>query len=173
MKINERLEIEIRLKDGLSIRNIANKLNKSPSTILREIEKYKHLVKNPKVITLKTKSENDIIVNHPCSILKKTPYVCNSCFRYINKTCSYHFMVYDGYKAQLKYEKLKSISNIKKNNSDLIREINRLLSLGQTKSHIYLSMKEKYNDEMFSQTTMYNLINRGILIDINKKKRLI
>lgn len=71
MNLKERLEIEIRLKEKESIRSISRKLNKNATTIIREIKNRKKLLKNNKVIVLNEKSDDEILLEHPCSILKK------------------------------------------------------------------------------------------------------
>lgn len=143
MNLKEILEIEIRLKEKESIRSISRKLNKNATTIIREIKNRKKLLKNNKVIVLNKKSDDEILLEHPCSILKKSPYVCNGCNRYIKNTCSYHYVVYKAEEVQIVYENLKRKSNSKIQKEDLVKTINELLELGQPISHIYISLKEK------------------------------
>lgn len=171
MTLNERIEIEIRLKENESIRNIAKKLNKSPSTILREINKRKIVLKNNKILELRKYKEEEIMNNHPCNILKETPYLCNGCIRYLNNNCNYHYIIYKGEKANDDYRVLKSNSNKLKSKLELKCEISKYLRLGQPITHIYLSLKEKYNEKMVSITTIYNWINSGKII-YKKKERV-
>ena len=48
MKLEERILIEIRLKEGKSISKISKEMNKSKTTISNEIKKYKSLKRNKK-----------------------------------------------------------------------------------------------------------------------------
>lgn len=95
MTKKERFKIENALNQNLSIRAIANILNKAPSTMQREIKKNSIIKRNTKVIILNKQTDEVVIKEHPCSILKKSPYVCNGCPRYINNHCTYHYRVYD------------------------------------------------------------------------------
>ena len=101
--------------------------------------------------------------------MNKSPYVCNNCPRYTNNHCTYHYLEYIGSNAHEKYLKLKSISNKIQENIDLIKEINEALIKGQPISHIYLILLEKYKNNIISKSTIYNWINKGILIYQKKK----
>ena len=101
--------------------------------------------------------------------MNKSPYVCNNCPRYTNNHCTYHYLEYKGSNAHEKYLKLKSISNKIQENIDLIKEINKALVKGQLISHIYLTLLEKYKNNIISKFTIYNWINKGILIYQKKK----
>ncbi|WP_277283762.1 helix-turn-helix domain-containing protein [Sneathia sanguinegens] len=52
MKLEERILIEIRLKEGKSISKISKEMNKSKTTISNEIKKYKSLKRNKKMFEL-------------------------------------------------------------------------------------------------------------------------
>lgn len=101
--------------------------------------------------------------------MNKSPYVCNNCPRYTNNHCTYHYLEYIGSNAHEKYLKLKSISNKTQENIDLIKEINEALVKVQPISHIYLTLLEKYKNNIISKSTIYNWINKGILIYQKKK----
>ncbi|WP_155729846.1 hypothetical protein [Streptobacillus moniliformis] len=47
------------------------------------------------------------IEDNICEILKKQPIVCNKCPRYINKLCTYDYVVYDSKIAQASYDRNK------------------------------------------------------------------
>ena len=52
MKLEERILIEIRLKEGKSISKISKEMNKSKTKISNEIKKYKSLKRNKKMFEL-------------------------------------------------------------------------------------------------------------------------
>lgn len=118
---------------------------------------------------LHNRSDEEILNTHSCEILNKSPYVCNNCPRYTNNHCTYHYLEYIGSNAHEKYLKLKSISNKTQENIDLIKEINEALVKGKPISHIYLTLLEKYKNNIISKSTIYNWINKGILIYQKKK----
>lgn len=170
MKLEEKIKIQLRLEEGFSIKKIALLLLKTVSTISREILKYRYVKRNNKVIRLKERTDKEILNEHPCELLKISPYVCNACPRYTSNHCSYDYVVYDGNKAYSESIKIKSEANKKKLNLKLINHINELLAKGQPISHLYQILEEKYNENMVSKTTIYNWINEGI---IKYKKRKI
>ena len=104
LKKNERVIISYELSNGKTIKEIATILNKSISTISWEIKRNKKLVVNNKVINIKNNTNYEMLENNVCSLLKKTPYVCNACPRYLRNTCSYHYIIYDEAISQSNYE---------------------------------------------------------------------
>lgn len=170
MKLEEKIKIQLYLEEGFSIKKIALLLFKTVSTISREILKYRFVKRNNKVFELNKKIDIEILNEHPCKLLKISPYVCNGCPRYTNNHCSYHFVVYDGNKAHSESLAIKSKANQKKVNLELVNNINELIEKGQPISHLYQILKEKYNENIISKTTIYNWIKDGI---IKYKKRKI
>ncbi|WP_156683029.1 IS30 family transposase [Oceanivirga miroungae] len=173
MKLKDRIEIEIRLRENTGIREIARLLNVNPSTVSREIKKNRMVCRNKKVIELNYRDNEEILETHPCELLTKSPNVCNGCPRYINNHCYYHYVIYNAEQADNNYLKLKSESNSKIKNEvvqiELKKDIQKLLNLGQPISHIHISLKEIYKDDMVSIQTIYDWISKGI-VKYTKKK---
>lgn len=155
----ERTIIMYELKNGKSIKEISNNLKKSTSTISREIKRNRQIVRNKKRIGI---SEIMSIEKHICSILQKSPYVCNNCPKYNNNTCTYDYVVYDNNISQELYKSRVSSVKYKKINKydNILEHIQEKLDLGQPIHHILtnITLKEKP-----SKTTIYNLINSGKL----------
>ncbi|MBS9784504.1 MAG: IS30 family transposase [Oceanivirga sp.] len=169
MNLKTRIELEIRLRENKSMREIAKLLNISHTTILREIKKNKIVLRNKKPLELNYRTDNDILETHPCELLTKSPYVCNGCPRYINNHCNYHYVIYKSEEAKNMYKKIKELNNIKIN---LIKDIQKGLRLGQPISHIHIYLKEKYKDDMVSLTTIYKWIDKGIIKYTKKKIKI-
>ncbi|WP_067139059.1 helix-turn-helix domain-containing protein [Oceanivirga salmonicida] len=88
MDLKTRFEIEFALKENKSIREIANILKINPSTVSREIKKYKQLIKNKRAVNLNKKEADKVLIKkHPCNILKTGVKVCNGCTRYLKNNC--------------------------------------------------------------------------------------
>ena len=78
----ERILIEVRLKDGWSLKDIAKELNRSLSTISREIKRNRMVERNVKIFEYNNiKTDEEILENNYCNLLKQSPYVCNNCPR--------------------------------------------------------------------------------------------
>ena len=76
---------EVRLKDGWSLKDIAKELNRSLSTISREIKRNRMVERNVKIFEYNNiKTDEEILKNNHCDLLKRSPYVCNSCPRYFS-----------------------------------------------------------------------------------------
>ena len=76
LSYEDRKNIEDGLNDNISISQIAKDLNRSHSTILREIDRNK-VYSKPK--TYGTYKNNNYDRDISCERLSKPPYVCNGC----------------------------------------------------------------------------------------------
>ncbi|WP_415635714.1 hypothetical protein, partial [Pseudostreptobacillus hongkongensis] len=83
-------------------------------------------------------------------LLKRSPYVCNSCPRYFSKNCTKHYIVYKSIISHKKSLHRRTTSRITESKIMMLKEIQRLLDLKQT---------------------IYSYINNGLLIKMNKRKR--
>lgn len=163
LKFNDRVKIEIYLKEGKTIREISNLLKFSYHTILREIT-------NRRIIKINDKLPNSHIYNiedHICDILKKQPVVCNKCPKYIRNTCNYDYIVYEPKHSQEQYLKGKSKKTTSKKEM-FLKIVEKCIKQGQPLSHIEVLLKKKYEDGV-SRKTIYNWIEQG-LIKYNKRK---
>ena len=77
LSYEDRKNIEDGLNDNKSINQIAKELNRSHSSILREIDRNKSYTK-PTNWSINKKYENPNY-NFHCIKLDKSPYVCNGC----------------------------------------------------------------------------------------------
>lgn len=167
MELKNRILIQEFLKMGLSLSNISKRLNLSKSTISREIKNNRTFKLNIRKISL---SKNTIDDNQ-CSLLKKPPYVCNNCIRYIKNTCvSNNYLIYDANIAIIEANKRRISNNIVNDKELIIKDINNLLKKRQPISHIHASLSKKYNN-MPSKQTIYNWINKGIITYSKQKYR--
>ena len=147
----ERNLIEVRLKDGWSLKDIAKELNRSLSTISREIKRNRMVERNVKIFEYNNiKTYEEILKNNHCDLLKRSPYVCNSCPRYFSKNCTKHYIVYKSIISHKKSLHRRTTSRITESKIMMLKEIQRLLDLKQT---------------------IYSYINNGLLIKMNKRKR--
>ena len=90
LKQEQRIKIDVYLREGKTITEISEILGYSYQTILREINNRSILVYNSKVIKhIKIKEE------HIRTLLEKQPKVCNKCPKFKRNTCCYDYIVYD------------------------------------------------------------------------------
>lgn len=166
MDLKNRMKIEIFLKEGLSLKSIANKLEVSVSTVSREIKRNKIIEQN-----LKNTDKKEI--KSTCELLKLPPYVCNGCPRYLNKTCTKHYEIYCSNIANEKSFSRKSAANIKNIDKriEIVKLLNDLLSKKQTIGHIHSVLKETYPNDAPTIQTIYNWIKKGIIKHNLKKYR--
>ena len=159
LSYEERVCIEDGLNNNKSVNQIAKELNRSHSTLLREIDRNKIYTKSNYGNPSKT-----IYLDYSfdCEKLKKKPYVCNGCSS--RKGCRKHRFTYYARESQISYEKLiKSCrQGINLNEEDVFninKVITPLIKKGQTINHIYINHPELLD---FSKVTFYNYINAGV-----------
>ena len=168
----ERILIEVRLKDGWSLKDIAKELNRSLSTISREIKRNRMVERNVKIFEYNNiKTDEEILENNYCNLLKQSPYVCNNCPRYFSKNCTKHYIVYKSIISHKKSLHRRTNSRITESKIMMLKEIQRLLDLNQTIFHISEVIKIKYPKDSVSVQTIYSYINNRLLIKMNKRKR--
>lgn len=183
----ERQYIEIGLNKGRNFVELAKDLNKSRTTIMREIQKHK-FKKIPTSFNnsgnrckhkfecrkFNCNSDAKCYEEDICEKLLKTPYVCNSCEQKM-KCRKIKYYYYSKF-ANNEYEEVRTESRLGINLSkEEVYELDKLISpllkdKKQNISHIY----SNHPDEIwFSRTTMYNYIDLGIFtvknIDLPRK----
>lgn len=185
LSLTSRCMIEQYIAYGYSFREIADMLGYQPSTISREVKKYRTFVmpKSPtcaKYGECRNKSHctmaecTDYQVPH-CKKLDKAPFVCNSCPS--QDFCSREHAYYHARKADAKSHAVKSESrksvHLDENEVKVLNElVSPLIKKGQSLSHIYAN----HSDEIgIARRTMYNYVDKCILdarnIDLPRKVR--
>lgn len=185
LSLTNRCMIEQYIAYGYSFREIAGELGYQPSTISREVKKYRTFVMPKSVVCGKygecrNKSHcvmtecADYQVPH-CKKLDKAPFVCNNCPS--QDFCSREHAYYHARKADAKSHAVKSESRKSvHHDEDEVRQLNELVSPliknGQSLSHIYAN----HSDEIkIARRTMYNYVDKCILdarnIDLPRKIR--
>lgn len=155
LSYEDRKNIEDGLNNNKKINQIAREINKSHSTVLREIDRNKTYYKP-------TTWNNCSAVSAPCPKLNKSPYICNGCKS--RSGCRKERLTYYARKANNTYEEL--ISNCRQGinlTEEEIYDINKiivpLVKKGQTTNHLYINHPEVLN---FSKVSFYNYINNGV-----------
>jgi IS30 family transposase len=96
-----REEIQRCLEVGVSFKDIARRLGKSPTTISREVKK--HLAYKESPVT-RTDGGGKPILDKQCPELMTAPFVCNACEKKHYNRCSYRKQFYYAKLAQKEYE---------------------------------------------------------------------
>ena len=192
LSYDDRLTIENNLSLSKSFKNIGKTLDKDCTTISKEIRNHYKVMNTGSIgrrfnnclyrRTCPNRGKNCNISNcidfqeEKCSLLDKPPYVCNSCKNKNNCTLTKHF-----YDAEFAYKEYKEVL-IENRQGLLIQqsEIEHLNSIlvpliknqGQSIHQALLNNKNKI---MFSDKTIYKLIDLGLLevrnIDLPRKVR--
>ena len=190
LSFTERCMIEQFLCLGFSFRDIANRLNRQPSTISREIKNYRVFIhpRNAHCVhyhdchkrllcsectsdsvfckICKEKSCNTVCerfeASH-CARLEKAPFVCNHCS--MRDCCTKQHAYYNARKADARSHAILSASrqSIHLNEQEALalnELVTPLIRNGQSPSHIFMNHREEIG---ISKTTLYDYINRGVL----------
>ena len=159
LSYEDRKNIEDGLNDNKSINQIAKEINRSHSSILREIDRNKKYSE--------PSSWNNYKINHPgldlsCERLEHSPYVCNGCKS--RSGCRKIRWTYYAREAQKSYDELIKSSRQGINlNYDEIYKINEiiypLVKKGQTINHLYINHPDILD---FSKSSFYKYVNNGV-----------
>ena len=159
LSYEDRKNIEDGLNDNKSINQIAKEINRSHSTILREVDRNRKYSE--------PSSWNNYKSNHPdvdlsCKRLKHSPYVCNGCKS--RSGCRKIRWTYYAREAQKDYEELiRSCRQGINLNLEEIHSINEvitpLIKKGQTTNHLYINHPDILD---FSKSSFYRYINDGV-----------
>ena len=192
LSLDERMDIEKYLTQNKSFKEIGRLVNKNCTTISREIKNH-YVTKNTgcvgrkfnnciyratcpnrgKLCTLGNCSE---FKEEKCPLLNKPPYVCNGCKNKTHCTLTKHF--YDSIYSYNEYSDI--LSEVRKcvlidqSEIDYLNEI--LVPLIKDKGQsIHQAVVNNKNKIMYSEKTIYKLINLGLLkvknIDLPRKVR--
>ena len=159
LSYEDRKNIEDGLNENKSINQIANEINRSHTSVLREIDRNK-VYSEPKQYG--TYKNNNYDRDISCPKLSKSPYVCNGCKSRCG--CRKERYTYYARKADDSYREVKS--NARKGinlTPEEVYKINNtltpLIKKGQTINQLYINHPDILN---FSKASFYNYVNNGI-----------
>lgn len=162
LSYEDRKNIEDGLNDNKSINQIAKEINRSHSSILREIDRNKIYYKPNNYGYSKITDPKNLYKYQPCERLSKSPYVCNGCKS--RSGCRKERYTYYARKADDSYRELKSESRKGINlTPEEVYTINTtltpLIKKGQTINHLYINHPDILD---FSKPSFYNYVNNGV-----------
>lgn len=201
MTLDDRIKIQEGLDNGLSIRNIAKTIDKEPSSVMREIRtncsagrkrtpdlkepcrnkvacEKRHICGNNRCkVMCKTchfcMAYCDDYLPSKCTILDKSPHVCNACLK--KNSCNYERIFYFASNAHntstdKKITSRKGINSNPEEIEKIDRIVSPLLKKGQSVAHIYSTHKDEIG---FSKTTFYRYVDASVFtarnIDLPRK----
>lgn len=158
LSYEDRKNIEDGLNSKKSINQIAKEINKSHSTVLREIDRNKVYYKPSNW----NNCYNDNCKDYSCNKLLKSPHVCNGCKS--RSGCRKERFTYYARKADDSYKELISscrqgINLTEEEIFNINKIITPLVKKGQTTNHLYINHPEVLN---FSKVSFYNYVNNGV-----------
>ena len=155
----DRQEIMECLDKGISFKDIARRVGKSPTTISREVKK--HLAVQPFSVS-RTKADGSPIDDRPCPLLLKATFVCNPCKKR-RGNCAFQKQLYIAKSAQAEYESLlrESREGIPLGKEEFW-ESDRIIAEGIKKGQRLYHIMES-NDIAFSKSSAYRHLKRGYL----------
>lgn len=159
LSYEDRKNIEDGLNENKSINQIAKEINRSHSSILREIDRNKVYFQPKQYGTYKNNNyDRDIF----CERLLKSPYVCNGCKS--RSGCRKERYTYYARKADDSYKEVKS--EARKGINLTLEEVytinttlTPLIKKGQTINHLYINHPDILD---FSKPSFYNYVNNGV-----------
>ena len=159
LTLDDRQEIQECLDKGISFKDIARRVGKSPTTISREVKK--HLSVQPLPV-IRTKLDGTPIEERPCPSLLKAPFVCNPCKKR-RVTCPFQKQLYIAKQAQAEYETLlrESREGIPLSKEEFW-ESDAIIAQGIKKGQRLYHIMES-SDVSFSKSSAYRHLHRGYL----------
>lgn len=160
LSYEDRKNIEDGLNENKSINQIAKEINRSHSSILREIDRNKVYSKTNNWC-LNKKYENPNYEFH-CFRLDKSPYVCNGCKSRSGcrkERYTYYARNADDSYREIKSEARKGINLTPEEVYVINTTLTPLIKKGQTINHLYINHPDILN---FSKPSFYNYVNNGV-----------
>ena len=159
LSYEDRKNIEDRLNENKSINQISKEINRSHSSILREIDRNKKY-SEPSAWNNYKINHSDLVLS--CERLKHSPYVCNGCKS--RSGCRKVRWTYYAREADNSYKEVKSEARKGINlTAEEIYKINSILTplikKGQTINHLYINHPDILD---FSKPSFYNYVNNGV-----------
>lgn len=193
LTLEDRIIIEVSLKNGESFAEIGRKLEKDPSTISKEVRNHIKIVRNKsynpcanrascsKIATVCKSCSAQFrylckrcveyryyelctdFVELTCQRLKKPPYICDNCIRRMR--CKLERHLYIAKNAQDEYEAMRSES--RQGISVSAEELNRIdqivSPLIKQRQSIHMICVNHADEIMLDEKTIYNYIDAGLL----------
>ena len=159
LSYEDRKNIEDGLNDNKSINQISKEINRSHSTILREIDRNK-VYSQPK--SYGSYKNNNFDKYLSCERLSNSPYVCNGCKS--RSGCRKERYTYYARKADDTYREVKSearkgINLTPEEVYNINTTLTPLIKKGQTINHLYINHPDILD---FSKPSFYNYVNNGV-----------
>lgn len=193
LTLEDRIIIEVSLKNGESFAEIGRKLEKDPSTISKEVRNHIKIVRNKsynpcanrascsKIATVCKSCSAQFrylckrcveyrcyelctdFVELTCQRLKKPPYICDNCIRRMR--CKLERHLYIAKNAQDEYEAMRSES--RQGISVSAEELNRIdqivSPLIKQRQSIHMICVNHADEIVLDEKTIYNYIDAGLL----------
>jgi transposase, IS30 family len=155
LTLDQRMDIQLGLKEGLSLKALSERISKSPRTISQEIRTHLERKEN-------NKSSFNNSKKYQCPQHLKYPYVCDGCPFKIQCTSDYYS--YDAKLAEKVYRmtltKTRQGIHLSKNQFIQVDDLVKAgIRQGQSPAHIHASHPEL----AISERTIYRYLDRGIL----------
>jgi len=159
LTMEDRQEIKECLDKGISFKDIARRVGKSPTTISREVKK--HMVIQPTGVK-HTKFDGSPVEERPCPSLLQAPFVCNPCEKR-KRNCGYQKQFYVAKNAHTEYETLlrEAREGIPLNKEEFW-EADSIIKEGFKKGQRLYHIMES-NNISFSKSSAYRHLHRGYL----------
>jgi IS30 family transposase len=150
MTLDNRIEIQECLAKGMSFKDIGKRIEKSATTISREVKQH-----------LQAHSNGYTKTDDVCPRLLKAPFVCNGCDKKSRSSCPYKRQVYVAKNAQQSYEELlvESRSGVALNKESFYEAEKTISDAVRNGQHIYHAVKS--NDVNVSVSSVYRYIKSG------------
>ena len=150
LTLQERIEIQECLSHGMTFKAIAQRVEKSPTTVSREVRNH-----------METFKKDFTRTNDTCPKLLHAPFVCNGCSEYNRRSCIYPRRMYIALHAQSEYRNLLTEA---REGTPLSKEsfyqTEKVISDGvKAGQHIYHILRA--NDLPISKSTVYRHIHQG------------
>jgi len=157
LTLEAREEIQKCLEVGVTFKDIARRVGKSPSTISREVKKHLTTKEAP---VKRTRADGTYIEN-VCPDLLKAPFVCNPCSK--SRHCKFQKQFYYAKVAQKRYETLlvESREGIPLNKQEFY-EADAIIMEGIKKGQRLYHIMQSQNVG-FSSSSAYRHLHRGYL----------
>lgn len=150
MTLDDRIEIQECLAKGMSFKDIGKRIEKSATTISREVKQH-----------LQAHSNGYTKTDDVCPRLLKAPFVCNGCDKKSRSSCPYKRQIYVAKTAQQSYEELlvESRSGVALNKESFYEAEKTISDAVRNGQHIYHAVKS--NDVNVSVSSVYRYIKSG------------
>lgn len=150
MTLDDRIEIQECLNKGMTFKAIAQRIEKDPTTVSKEVKLHG-----------KTYTNSFTATDEICPKLMKAPFVCNGCSKRNSRGCIYARRKYVAKDAQKEYEivLVESREGIPLSKEEFYENEAIISSAVKSGQHIYHAIKA--NNLSVSKSTVYRHIGKG------------